>query len=107
MLEHEVPNRRRNNCNHKIRPCEDVSQGEGETLSFPIAGRKFSHQEIRIEQKDDRGRLDHRPPQRCRSATRFWALDHRPIVSNGVVKAFAKRATTKNPENSPPLPRTS
>jgi hypothetical protein len=80
-----------NDGNNKVGDCENVSKGKKQTLAFFIRTLKFSHQKIRIKQKDYESRLDHRSPEWCQpfhssplglSLNRFPVLQDRHTIIN-------------------------
>jgi len=80
-FEDHVPDQRRTQGDGEIRSGEDIVEGEGQGLSLSGHAVEFAHQEIGIEEKDDKDDLNHCRAQRGQSSPGIRVHCHSAIIT--------------------------
>src|ERR1035438_1537229 len=64
IFERDITDECRDNRDGEIGNTKDVVKGKSQRLAVTVGRREFTHKQVRVKQKDDKGDLDHRPPDR-------------------------------------------
>ena len=59
ILEHHVPNQRRDDRDRKVRHRKDVVERHPQRLPLPVRVRKLAHQQVGVKQKHNKRHFDH------------------------------------------------
>ena len=82
VFKHQVAEKRRDQRDCEVRRGQDVHQGESQRLALSIRNSEFSHQQVRVKQKNYKCHLDHRPPKPGEAPSICTLLLHvRPILT--------------------------